>query len=88
MSVMEALAFKVRPEAWVNLGMYSAAWCVGAASSGLRKKCSPGRGLTAAAKADAEKKPVIAAENRWATQNQPQRRVFPQPACGLSQNIR
>jgi hypothetical protein len=36
--------------------------------------------LTAAAKAGAENKPVIAALKRCATQNQVQYRVFPQPA--------
>jgi len=39
------------------------------------------RSLTAAAKAGAENKPVIAALKRCATQNQVQCRVFPQRLC-------
>ncbi len=38
------------------------------------------RSVTSAAKAGAEKKPVIAAVNRCATQNQAQTRLFRQPA--------
>jgi hypothetical protein len=47
--------------------------------SRLRKKCFLRRTVTSAAKAGAENKPVIAAVNRCATQNQVQHRVFPQP---------
>jgi hypothetical protein len=50
----------------------------------LRKKYVPRRSLTAAAKADSENKPVIAAVNRCATQNQVQRRLLPRPAKGAS----
>jgi hypothetical protein len=46
--------------------------------SRLRKKCFSRRSVTAAAKAGAENKPVIAAVNRCATQKQAQTRLFPQ----------
>jgi hypothetical protein len=42
----------------------------------LRKKCFSACSLTAAAKAGAENKPLIAAVNRCATQNQVQHRFF------------
>jgi hypothetical protein len=42
----------------------------------LRKKCFSRRSVTAAAKAGAENKPVIAAVNRCATQKQAQTRLF------------
>src|SRR5271163_4396037 len=44
----------------------------------LRKKCFSRRRVTAAAKAGAENKLVIAAVNRCATQKQAQTRLFPQ----------
>jgi hypothetical protein len=44
----------------------------------LRKKYLPRRSRTSAAKASSENKPVIAAVNRCATQNQVQHRLFPQ----------
>jgi hypothetical protein len=45
----------------------------------LEKKYLPRRSRTSAAKAGSEDKPVIAAVNRCATQNQVQHRLFPQP---------
>jgi hypothetical protein len=42
----------------------------------LRKKCFSRRGVTAAAKAGAENKSVIAAVNRCATQKQAQTEFF------------
>jgi hypothetical protein len=42
----------------------------------LRKKCLLRRSLTSAAKADTENKPIIAAVNRCATQNQVHHLLF------------
>jgi hypothetical protein len=42
--------------------------------------------LTSAAKAGTEKKPVIAAVNRCATQNQVQQRLFQQPVKRIQDN--
>ena len=49
-----------------------------ASLNNLRKKCLLGDSFTSAAKAAAESRRVIAAVNRCATQNQAQRRLFPQ----------
>ena len=76
--------------------------CTGSWRSGRPVQASVGRGffssrllkkyflrgsLTAAAKAGAEKTPVIAALKRCATQNQARDRVFPQPARGSKVKI-
>ena len=47
--------------------------------AGCEKSNFPRRSLAAAAKAASGNKPLIAAVNRCATQNQRQHRVFPQP---------
>jgi hypothetical protein len=46
----------------------------------LRKNCFPRSSLTSAAEADLKNKPLIAAVNRCATQNQGQGQVHPQAA--------
>jgi hypothetical protein len=51
----------------------------GTTEEGAEKLPSRGEGVTSAAKAVDENKPVIAAVNRCAAQNQVQHRFFPQP---------
>jgi hypothetical protein len=52
--------------------------------AGLLKKFFATPGLTSAAKAAGENKPITAALKRCATQNQVQRRLFPQPVRRLT----